>query len=770
MIEPSLHIILGDEQGSSLNTEMYTDTYTRVYNHCTTSTAKKTPPSTVGDSGTGVVSLVGGDLYMKIKEFLKNYLDSLQQKPNESFLQFYIRSWQRYQMGAKRLNDILDYLNRYWVYKERANGHRDIYDVFSLCLLSWRDYKFHPNLTILMDELMEQIRLQRVGSTDYIKNINVAVQSFVSLGFEINDLKKTNLSVYINDFEKRFLTETHNFYDNESREYIAQNGVVNYVIKAHQRIDEELKRLEDLNDHSRRPLNDVLNSVLITNHQEIIRNDLDTLLDQERYEDVKKIHNLLKRVPLTIPPLLENLQKYIENRGLEAIIELKSQLDAANAAKVAAAATGDDSAKPKRRPQDVDAKQYIKTLISVYTKYQKVIDVAFDRSEASIKALDSACQSFMNRNKIATLTPKSQSKTPQLLSKYIDEMLTKKSDDLSIDEMMIIFNFLEDKESFEIWYRRTLSRRLMNGSMTAHDEEMEEMVVQKLKNANSVEYTTNITKMFDDIRNSISLGDFYREEVTKLGNDDKTYINGLDPKILDSSSWESVFKQNDEPFILPQDLIKTKDLFTKCYQEKHNGKQLNWLWNRSRVEIKANISKPGKVPFQFTMTMFQYAILSCFEDCDSLTTFQLLEKTALIPETFRANMIPFIKNKLLIQSPPGDKNLLKSNTAFSLVKEYASKKVKINFAQTVKAVDSKSDEKETNDEVERKHHEILKAGIVRLMKARKELKHEQLSANVYEIIDRFKPTVGEIKKAIEVLIDEQYLARDEDGNGYKYLS
>lgn len=769
-IEPSLYIILGDENNSSLDSTMYSETYTRVYNYCTTSSNKKTTPSTVTDSGTGVVRLVGGELYEMIKAFLKVYLDGLKQKSDESFLVFYIRSWQRFQVGAKRLNDILDYLNRYWVNKERASGHRDIYDIFSLCLLSWRDYKFQPNLPMLMDQLMEQIHLQRNGSTDVIGNIHVAVQSFVSLGFEINDLKKTNLSVYINDFEKRFLTETHNFYDSESRTYIAENGVVNYVIKAQQRIDEELKRLTDLNDHSRRPLNQVLNVVLIQNHQDEIRDELDSLLDQERYEDVKKIHNLLKRVSTTIPPLLEKLQKYIENQGLEAVIQLKNQNDAANASKAISAAAEEGNAKPRRKVMDVDPKQYIKTLIGVYQRYQKVIDLAFDKSEPFVKALDSACQQFINKNVIATPTPKSQSKTPQLLTKYIDEMLTKKSADLSVDEMMIVFNFLEDKESFETWYRRTLSRRLMSGNMTADDEEMEEIVVQKLKNANSGEYTNKITNMFNDIRTSSSLGDFYRERVNELGNASKQFISGLDPKILDSSSWESVYKQSDESLILPKEMNRTKDLFTECYQEKHNGKQLNWLWSRSKLEIKANISKQGKIPFQFTLTMFQYAILSNFESIDTLTTTQLLSRTGLSMETFKLNMIPFVKLKLLMQAPPGEKNLTKPSTTFTIVKEYSSKKVKINFSQNVKVGDSKSEEKETNEEVERRKHELLKAGIVRLMKARKELKHEKLSIGIFEIIDRFRPTVSEIKKAIEVLIDEQYLARDEEGNGYRYLS
>lgn len=216
-------------------------------------------------------------------------------------------------------------------------------------------------------------------------------------------------------------------------------------------------------------------------------------------------------------------------------------------------------------------------------------------------------------------------------------------------------------------------------------------------------------------------------------------------------------------------MIPTEELFTRLYKERHNGRQLNWVWNRSKIEIKANISKPGKPPYLFTVSLFQYAILSCFQEEDSLSAAYLLEKTALPAEVFKNHMVPFIKNKLIIQNPSGEKNLLKSTTMFTIVTEYTSKKLKVNFS-AVKQVDARTEDKETNEEIERRKHELLKAGIVRIMKARKHLKHENLITEVYQIIDRFKPTVSEIKKAIEVLLDEQYLARDDDGTGYNYLS
>lgn len=767
-IQPSVYLILGDDKNSPLDSSMYTQTYTKVYNYCTTASSKR-PPQVLNSTTTkGNVKLVGAELYYKTEEYLKYYLENLQQRPGETFLQFYIRNWQRYLIGSTRLNDVLDYINRYWVAKERADGHREIYDVLSLCLLSWRDYKFYKNLPTLMSEIMEQIRMQREGKMDTSVNLSVAIKSFVLLGFDANDLKKQNLSVYINDFEKTFLTETYNYYTGESDKYIKENGVVNYLSKAQQRIDEELKRLEELNDHTRRPLNDVLNQVLVTNHAEEIRAQLTPLLDQERYTDIAFMNRLLRRVPMTIEPLLLDFQQYVKQKGLTAVQELKERMDAeANAEHHAT-----NSKHRQHKKGDVDAKTYINTLLSVYDKFRKVVQEAFDNNEAFVKALDGACKAFINTNAIATPTARSKSRTPDLLAKYSDELLRKhdNSEDMSVDNLMTVFKFIDDKESFEVWYRRYLSKRLMGGTMSPEDEEREEVIIQRLKTANSIEYTTKIANMFNDIRVSRDLGNIYKEEIGSSAAS-KGYVPDLEPRILDSASWSAIFRGSNESFILPKELIKSQEEFEKTYQTRYSGRQLNWIWNRSRIELKtSNLSRPGKPPFHFTVTLFQYAILSPFNDTDTMTSYQLLEATALPPEVFKANMIPLVKNKLLIQQPEGEDQMLNPATTFTMVKEYTSKKIKVNFASGVRMSDSKNRDKETNEEVERRHHELLKACIVRIMKARKECKHERLTNEVYQIIDRFKPTVGDIKRAIEVLIDEQYLARGDDGSTYVYLS
>merc|ERR1712070_1284421 len=65
----------------------------------------------------------------------------------------------------------------------------------------------------------------------------------------------------------------------------------------------------------------------------------------------------------------------------------------------------------------------------------------------------------------------------------------------------------------------------------------------------------------------------------------------------------------------------------------------------------------------------------------------------------------------------------------------------------------------------------IEASIVRTMKARKTLSHQQLTAEVLTQLEFFSPQPRTIKKRIEALIDREYLERDPDQpQVYRYLA
>lgn len=74
--------------------------------------------------------------------------------------------------------------------------------------------------------------------------------------------------------------------------------------------------------------------------------------------------------------------------------------------------------------------------------------------------------------------------------------------------------------------------------------------------------------------------------------------------------------------------------------------------------------------------------------------------------------------------------------------------------------------------VEEDRRHLIEATVVRIMKSRKTLSHNELIAEVTrQLSARFTPTPPTIKKRIESLIEREFLQRDKDDNKiYKYMA
>ena len=78
----------------------------------------------------------------------------------------------------------------------------------------------------------------------------------------------------------------------------------------------------------------------------------------------------------------------------------------------------------------------------------------------------------------------------------------------------------------------------------------------------------------------------------------------------------------------------------------------------------------------------------------------------------------------------------------------------------------------THAEINESRKLAVQACIVRVMKARKTMQHAQLISEVVtQLKDRFKVQIPLIKKSIDVLIEKEYLERDEKERGkYMYVA
>lgn len=122
-----------------------------------------------------------------------------------------------------------------------------------------------------------------------------------------------------------------------------------------------------------------------------------------------------------------------------------------------------------------DPKKYIGTLLAIYSKYDGIVRLQFKKEVGFKASLEKACTQFINRNAV-TVKTKNPNFSAESLAAYCNILLRKSNksmDDTDIeatlDDIMIIFRFIEDKDVFEGFYKRRLAERLvMLFSFTLH--------------------------------------------------------------------------------------------------------------------------------------------------------------------------------------------------------------------------------------------------------------------------------------------------------------
>uniref|UniRef100_A0A7S1SRY7 Cullin neddylation domain-containing protein n=1 Tax=Tetraselmis chuii TaxID=63592 RepID=A0A7S1SRY7_9CHLO len=123
------------------------------------------------------------------------------------------------------------------------------------------------------------------------------------------------------------------------------------------------------------------------------------------------------------------------------------------------------------------------------------------------------------------------------------------------------------------------------------------------------------------------------------------------------------------------------------------------------------------------------------------------------------------KYKVLLKSP--DSKSISKEDSFSFNEAFTDRMRRIKISLPV--VDEK---KKVIEDVDKDRRYAIDAAIVRTMKSRKQLQHQQLILEVVQQLSRmFKPDFKLIKKRIEDLISRDYLERDADNaNLYRYLA
>lgn len=749
-LEAGVEKIMTNLRGG-MDMKTYMGLYTAIHNFCTAQKAVGSGGFT-GHQNRGGAHLLGEDLYQHLITYLQNHLQGVQARSkehvDEALLTYYIKEWNRYTTAGQYNNHLFRYLNRHWVKREMDEGKKNIYDIYTLHLVRWKEDMFIGTQKSVMNSVLRLVEKQRNGETIEQSQIKSVVDSFVSLGLDESDSTKSTLDVYKEYFEKPFLEATAAYYDNESKQFLAENSVVEYMKKAEARLEEEKERVPlYLLNEIMSPLMRTCEQALITNHSGALREEFQILLDHDRQEDLGRMYKLLARIPDGLDPLRNRFETHVRKAGLAAVEKVASEGD------------------------NLEPKVYVEALLEVHTQYQDLVNRAFNGESEFVRSLDNACREFVNRNKVCK---SGSNKSPELLAKYTDTLLKKSSakmteeDDMEklLTQIMTVFKYIEDKDVFQKFYSRMLAKRLVQTSSASDDAETS--MISKLKEACGFEYTNKLQRMFQDMQISKDLNSSYKEwQADHLDSDELKVAVDASYHILGTGFWP--LNPPTTPFAPPQVIVKTYERFAMFYNHKHQGRKLTWLWQLCKGEIKANyLRMPNtKSSPTFQVSTYQMAILLLFNDSDTVTYEEIAEGTKLAKETLDPSISVFVKAKIVTVSPDNAKP--EPGAVYKLNHGFKAKKLKMNLNIGIKS-EAKQEVEDTHKTIEEDRKLLMQSAIVRIMKSRKKMKHQQLvSETIQQIKSRFSPRVQDIKKCIDILLEKEYLERLE-GDELGYLA
>lgn len=538
----------------------------------------------------------------------------------------------------------------------------------------------------------------------------------------------SDLQIYQDSFEQRFLEETNRLYAAEGQRLMQEREVPEYLHHVNKRLEEEADRVITYLDQStQKPLIATVEKQLLGEHlTATLQKGLTHLLDENRIQDLSLLYQLFSRVRGGVQVLLQHWIEYIKAFGSTIVINPEKD------------------------------KTMVQELLDFKDKVDHIIDVCFMKNEKFVNAMKEAFETFINKR---------PNKPAELIAKHVDSKLragnkeaTDEELEKMLDKIMIIFRFIYGKDVFEAFYKKDLAKRLLVGKSASVDAE--KSMLSKLKHECGAAFTSKLEGMFKDMELSKDIMVQFKQymQCQNIPGNIELTVN-----ILTMGYWPTYVPMEVH---LPPEMVRLQEIFKTFYLGKHSGRKLQWQSTLGHCVLKAEF-KEGKKELQ--VSLFQTLVLLMFNEGEEFTLEEIKLATGIEDSELRRTLQSLACGKARVLTKIPKSKDVEDGDKFSCNDDFKHKlfRIKINQIQMKETVEEQAS---TTERVFQDRQYQIDAAIVRIMKMRKTLSHNLLMSEVYNQL-KFPVKPADLKKRIESLIDRDYMERDkENPNQYNYVA
>jgi cullin 1 len=574
-------------------------------------------------------------------------------------------------------------------------------------------------------------------------------------------------TTYEKDFEVPFLRNTTTYYNGKAVEWFTLDTASEYLLKCENALEADRERVAAyLNPVTEPKLVNVIRDVLV-------RDRIDALLSKEgsgarellrddKIHDVGRMFRMFSLVAGGLVSFGTVFRAHLKERGTALLAKRHDESSAR-------AAGGKD-------PGTLDV-PLIEDLLTLYSKYNSLVSGVLEGHSVFQEEFKNAWTYIMNLD--AGPVP-----LPQLVASYMDSVL--RDSKLAEAEQSgrtaacgRLTEYLDDKDIFQHYYEKLLSDRLLNDETTSN--EVEKGVITAFKQARGAGFTIKMEGMVSDLvtsgSNQTKFQVPYEAGATKEVAAGRACVL-FEPVVLCQGHWPQFLDL--ERLHEPTDFKSVAKVFAGFYEDVTGGsRQIKWVWARGKAELFGFFEdKAGQSDRRtLKMSMLQASVCLKFNEQSTFAADKLADELGITVVELASVIKPMVSRLKKVQGGgkpkkiPGPFKQKKADSGdvplYVFNEKYTNPRREVEIPVPNLATSKASDKVR----VDKGREHQLDAAIVRIMKTRQTLKHEELLMEVTRAIRLFVPQPAEIKKRIEKLIEKEYLQRDEeDRKQYSYLA